>query len=139
MSMSAKEVAREFGTEPRTFRKFLRSITDREMQPGQGGRWTFEQKELKKLKKQYDEWSAGKKLRQSSNGTSDSVEIDETDVVEVTEVLKPAKKGKSKKSKDPVVHEIDEEGPTAEELEAIELNLDDVDGDDDIELDDLVD
>lgn len=56
-TMSAKEVAQEFGTDARTLRKFLREVTPKEDQPGQGGRWTFTKGEATKLRKKFDRWS----------------------------------------------------------------------------------
>jgi hypothetical protein len=60
MALSAKEVAREFGVDARTFRKFMRAILPKEEQPGQGHRYRFEEKELKKLRKRFDEWRSPK-------------------------------------------------------------------------------
>lgn len=60
MALSAKEVAKEFGTDARTFRKFMRNILEKEDQPGQGNRYAIDEKDLKKLKKRFDEWQAPK-------------------------------------------------------------------------------
>lgn len=103
--LSAKEVAREFGVDARTFRKFMREILPREEQPGQGNRYNIEQKELKKLRKKFDEWHKPK-TQVSSNGT------------------KP-------KAKTEVIGDVDEdltlEGePTDEELSEIELDIEEL-------------
>src|SRR4051812_44851221 len=57
--MSAKEMARELGTDARTFRKFMRSTTPKDEQPGQGKRWQFKgtKKEIDALKKKFSTWN----------------------------------------------------------------------------------
>jgi hypothetical protein len=66
-TLTAKEAARELGTDARTFRKFMRAVTPKEDQPGQGNRYSIEQRKMKALKKQFDEWSAPK-AKASDNG-----------------------------------------------------------------------
>lgn len=133
-TLSAKEVARELGTDQRTLRKFLRAVTPKEDQPGQGNRWLIEPKDVKKLRKQFEEW--GKAKRPSKNGTEAEIDSEDTEESEeLTEVLDVpvVKKGKKSK-KEPVVHDLDDE-PTVEDL--AELELGDVDDLDDIDLDDV--
>jgi len=60
MALSAKEAAIELGTDARTFRKFMRAVTPKEDQPGQGNRYAIEQKQLKQLRKQFDDWAKPK-------------------------------------------------------------------------------
>lgn len=60
MALSAKEAAIELGTDARTFRKFMRNILPKEDQPGQGNRYAIEEKDLKKLRKQFADWSKPK-------------------------------------------------------------------------------
>lgn len=59
-TMTPTEFASEVNSDGRTVRKFLRSITPKENQPGKGSRWVLEgnKRELTKLKKQFTEWSA---------------------------------------------------------------------------------
>ena len=40
VTLSAKEMATELGTDPKSFRRFLRTLT--EDRAGKGGRWTFD-------------------------------------------------------------------------------------------------
>lgn len=115
MSLSAKEVAIKLDTDARTLRKFLREVTDPDDQPGQGGRWIFEAKQVKGLKKQFDEWRSSqatpKKKGKKAKSTA-AVEIDDEELEEV---------------------ELDDdeiEDPDDEDLEELE---DDDDEDDDIE------
>jgi hypothetical protein len=59
-TLSAKEAAREIGCDARTFRKFMRSITAKEDQPGQGNRYSIEQRQMSRLKRQFAEWNTPK-------------------------------------------------------------------------------
>lgn len=77
MPLSAKEVALELETDARTLRKFLRDTVPAEEQPGQGGRWAFEKKQLKGLKKRFAEWVAAKPAR-----TPKASEIEDADDIE---------------------------------------------------------
>ena len=53
--LSAKEIAAEFDTTPRTIRKFFRA----ELAPvGQGNRYAFTPAEVKKMRGKFDKWSA---------------------------------------------------------------------------------
>lgn len=47
------ELAQELETTARTARKFLRSITPKEEQPGKGGRWKIEKRDIRSLKKKF--------------------------------------------------------------------------------------
>jgi transposase len=118
-TMSAKEVAREFGVDARTFRKFMRAVLPKEDQPGQGNRYQIETKQLKKLRKLFDEWHSPKPSKAAENGEAPA---------------KP-KKSKKKKSKEPEVADLTEEasdeviddldlldGPIDDELEEIEFD-----------------
>lgn len=79
-TLSAKEAALELGTNARTFRKFMRAITPKEDQPGQGNRYAIEADDMKKLKQQFEEWNAPKAKTTSKNGsTPDEVEEIEDD------------------------------------------------------------
>lgn len=59
-TITPNELGTEFGTDGRTARKFLRSITPKDEQPGKGSRWAIPgtKTELNKLRKQYDAWNA---------------------------------------------------------------------------------
>ena len=108
-TLSAKEVAREFGTDARTFRKFMRAVLPKEDQPGQGNRYQIEQKQLKKLRKMFDEWHTPKAPKE--DGASPPAK-------------KKSKKGK--KSKEPVVHDLteDEGDEVIEDLDLLDGPLD---------------
>lgn len=70
MALSAKEVARELGTDARTLRKFFRS-GDSPVDPvGQGSRYQVESKEMKKVKKAFDAWSTSSKKKEEKPPTA---------------------------------------------------------------------
>jgi hypothetical protein len=51
-------LAEALETTPRMTRKFLRSITPKESQPGKGSRWAIEKKAIASLKKQFATFTA---------------------------------------------------------------------------------
>lgn len=77
-TLSAKEAAIELGTDARTFRKFMRSITPKDEQPGQGNRYAIESKDIKKLKKDFVEFDKGK-AKASTNGKAPKEEVVDVD------------------------------------------------------------
>ena len=58
-NITTAEFATELGTDPKTVRKFLRSITPKDEQPGKGSRWVLEgnKSSLNKMRKQFSSWS----------------------------------------------------------------------------------
>lgn len=56
-TLTAKELAQDLGTDGRTVRKFLRSITPVEDRPGKGSRWTIERKEVRSLRTKFSKWN----------------------------------------------------------------------------------
>ena len=58
--LSPAELAVELESDARTVRKFLRSITPKENQPGKGSRWSIEKRQLRTLRKQFTEWDAAR-------------------------------------------------------------------------------
>jgi len=61
-TMTPKEIAAEFGTDPRTLRKFLRTdARDRGVAtPGKGSRWEIEARSVRSLRKRFDSWIAAR-------------------------------------------------------------------------------
>jgi hypothetical protein len=59
-TMTTNEFSTELGTDSRTLRKFLRSITPKDEQPGKGSRWVLpaNARDINKAKKNFTEWSA---------------------------------------------------------------------------------
>jgi hypothetical protein len=60
-TLTPKELAIKLDTDPKTARKFLRSITPREDQPGKGHRWSIEAKSVASLKKAFRKWDEERK------------------------------------------------------------------------------
>ena len=53
-TINIQDFAAALEANPRTVRKFLRSVTPVENQPGKGGRWQIEKKDLRSLKKKFE-------------------------------------------------------------------------------------
>lgn len=115
MAMSTAELAEQLGTDTKSLRKFLRSHLPKDVQPGQGGRYSFDKAEVTKLTKAYTKWSEGKP--------------------EKVEGESKPKSSRSRKKKDEapaeVIEELDDDDePTDEDLEALEdldESIDDID------------
>jgi len=59
-TLTPTEFAATVDSDGRTVRKFLRSITPKDEQPGKGSRWSLpgDKRSVTKLAKQFKEWSA---------------------------------------------------------------------------------
>ena len=53
-TINIQDLSTALEANPRTVRKFLRSVTPVEDQPGKGGRWQIEKKDLRSLKKKFE-------------------------------------------------------------------------------------
>lgn len=60
-TMTTTEIAAEFGTDPRTLRKFLRSDEGKAMKVGKGSRWGIEKRELRALRSRFAKWDEARK------------------------------------------------------------------------------
>jgi hypothetical protein len=90
--ITTTEFAAELGTDSRTARKFLRSITPKDEQPGKGSRWAIEgnKRSLGQMKKRFADWTAAqaKPAEDEVTETEDQVEeptAEELDELEVEE------------------------------------------------------
>jgi hypothetical protein len=54
--LNVTELAETLDTTPRTARKFLRSVTPVEEQPGKGGRWQIKKADVRSLAKKFKEY-----------------------------------------------------------------------------------
>lgn len=63
MTLNTTQVAEKLETTPRELRKFLRSITEKDSQPGKGSRWSLEGREIPKLRKQFADWKAAQEAK----------------------------------------------------------------------------
>ncbi len=57
-TLTITELATELDSTPRDVRKFLRSVTPADEQPGKGHRWQIEKRAVRGLKKQFAEHTA---------------------------------------------------------------------------------
>lgn len=55
-TITVTELAENLDTTPRTARKFLRSVTPEDKQPGKGGRWQIEKRDIRSLKKKFEDF-----------------------------------------------------------------------------------
>lgn len=55
-TLNIAELATTLDASPREVRKFLRSVTPVDEQPGKGGRWAIEKRQVRSLTKQYAAW-----------------------------------------------------------------------------------
>lgn len=54
-TLTPKELAIRFSTDPKTIRKFLRSLTAE--RPGKGGRWAIRTEDADALQARFDAWN----------------------------------------------------------------------------------
>lgn len=86
MRYSSTEAAEEIGTTPRLLRRFLRS-NDSWKNATQAGRYEFTESEVVSLKKQFDRWQSGRKVRRVSKMENDELEyLDQDKGISVTEM-----------------------------------------------------
>lgn len=86
-TITPAEFAVEVESDGRTVRKFLRSITPKEEQPGKGSRWALPgtKRDVARLKKQFAEWTA-RQAEEAEKRRAAQAESDET----TDEVTDPA-------------------------------------------------
>lgn len=60
-TMTTAQFAEKLHTDPRTARKFLRSVTDKENQPGKGSRWVLDTKDLPAQRKAFKVWDEARR------------------------------------------------------------------------------
>jgi hypothetical protein len=56
-TINVTELAVELDTDARTARKFLRSITPKDEQPGKGSRWSIEKREVRSMKSKFAKYA----------------------------------------------------------------------------------
>lgn len=112
-TFGAKQVASRIGTDPKTFRKFLRSSASPVQAVGQGKRYDFPESELPKLAQAFKKWQDSSKNSNNGDGAVKKSEVRgrQRDEVVVEEL-------------DDALEEL-EEDPSEEVLTEIELELDD--------------
>ena len=81
-TINIQDFAAALEANPRTVRKFLRSVTPVENQPGKGGRWQIEKKDLRSLKKKFETYI--EEHTRPVEAVSDEV-VEDTETETVTE------------------------------------------------------
>ena len=76
-TINIQDLSTALEANPRTVRKFLRSVTPVENQPGKGGRWQIEKKDLRSLKKQFATFIEEHTRPQAEVAEADVPETDE--------------------------------------------------------------
>lgn len=56
---------------PRDARKFLREVTPDDKQPGKGGRWAIEKRDVRPLRTKFAKWDAERKAPANDAETAD--------------------------------------------------------------------
>lgn len=79
-TITVQDLALELGTDPRTTRKFLRSVTPTDAQPGKGGRWSIEKREVRSLKSKFTKFTAEIEARRAA--TEEATEVDEVEMID---------------------------------------------------------
>lgn len=79
-TITVADLATDLGTDPRTARKFLRSITPKEGQPGKGARWSIEKAQVKGMKSKFAAFTKAQdeaRAKREANAATDApAEVD---------------------------------------------------------------
>lgn len=87
-TMTPAELATELSSDSKTVRKYLRSITPRDEQPGKGSRWAVpaNKGQLSTLRKGFTKWTAeqaeeraARAAKAAEEATAAAAEVDETE------------------------------------------------------------
>lgn len=81
-TMTPADLATELGTDARTVRKFLRSITPKENQPGKGSRWSIEKKQLRSLRSKFDKFQKAQAEARAAREAAAENEVDENETTD---------------------------------------------------------
>lgn len=92
-TITVTDLALELDTDARTARKFLRSITPTDAQPGKGSRWSIEKREVRSMKSKFTKFlAAADKVRTDRelarqatiDAPTDEVGVDDFELAEPT-------------------------------------------------------
>lgn len=81
-TLSAKQAAQQLGTDARTLRKFMRAITPKENQPGQGNRYAIEEDLIPELQVKFTDWAKGKKASPNGQEAAVDEEIEDEELID---------------------------------------------------------
>lgn len=87
-TITVADLAADLNTDARTARKFLRSITPKDAQPGKGSRWAIEKREVRSLRSKFSKFQEAEEARRAAKAAKvEEVEvIDEVDIDEVADL-----------------------------------------------------
>lgn len=79
--ITTSQFAAELGTDGRTARKFLRSITPKEKHPGKGSRWEIDgtKRSLTSMKKRFSEWHSAQAAEKAKAEKAEVTETEDED------------------------------------------------------------
>ena len=79
-TITVQEFATSIESTPREVRKFLRAVTPADEQPGKGGRWGIEKRQVRSLTKKFADWQA----ERASTPDVPEDALDDAEVIEGT-------------------------------------------------------
>lgn len=83
-TINVTDLATELGTDPRTARKFLRSVTPADEQPGKGGRWSIEKREVRSLKSKFTKFQSEQEERKAAREVDpDAIELTDEEAADL--------------------------------------------------------
>lgn len=83
-TITVQELAADLDTDARTARKFLRTVTPADAQPGKGGRWQIEKRDVRSLKSKFAKFQAEQAKPEVPN--DDEVAADEPTAEELASI-----------------------------------------------------
>lgn len=92
-TITVTDLATELNTDARTARKFLRSITPAEEQPGKGSRWAIEKRDVRSLRSKFSKFTEeAAKAREEAAEASKAIDLPAhvEDTVDFKEAMKNA-------------------------------------------------
>lgn len=78
-TITVADLATELDTDARTTRKFLRSVTPIDEQPGKGSRWAIEKREVRSLKSKFTKFTAAQEQARLDRELAKANDKDTTD------------------------------------------------------------
>lgn len=83
-TITVAEFAEAIDTTAREARKFLRMVTPDDAQPGKGGRWAIEKRDVRSLKTKFAKWEAEKLEAKEAAAAADEAP-DEEEIIDADE------------------------------------------------------
>lgn len=84
-TLNVSELAVRLDTDARTTRKFLRSVTPIDAQPGKGSRWAVEAKQVVSLKSKFTKFVAANESARLDREAASAADRDVTPTLEIAE------------------------------------------------------